>query len=171
MYRLIVSLLSFLVVFALFVPHSASALGTKTVAITLQTLDSGEDIMTDASDDFLVLHLYASWCGYCRAEYPLWQQLNKIPGVQYIAVTFRESATSGITFFDKNNTAFDRHVYLDREQAQSLSARLIADTLVLYKGHIILRQRGSFNKKSFNLFFNEQLPSKIKQVSAVATTE
>lgn len=130
----------------------------------VSVIDSGKEISFDKDQrGVVVLHIWASWCSYCRREHKLWQHLTKKKGVLYVAATFREQPENSMKYLQAQPAPFDRYVYLDPTNAKKISARTIPDTLLICGNKILYRHTGSMQKKSFNQFLDTELELAIKQ--------
>ena len=123
--------------------------------VSLVSIDGQSEINISETKNVVVLHIWASWCGYCRREHELWCRMNKKPGVDYYSVSFRESPEDAMTFLAEKGDPFDQHFTLDYENAKKINARTIPDTLVIYQNKIIFRHRGSMNEEKFDRFINK----------------
>ena len=131
---------------------------------TLYALDGKSDLKLEDNDSITVLHIFASWCPYCKNEHVLWEGVNKIEGIKYYAVTYREYAEKGKIFLKNRVNPFDRHFILDVENARNLQVHTVPDTLVMYKNKILLRNKGSIKKGKFERFTNEKLLNLKQQI-------
>lgn len=84
-----------------FTPASPVGVGIPAPDFTLNRLDGGTIRLSDYQGRWLVLNFWATWCGPCRAEMPLFQALvdGNIPagravpeGVTLLAVNYNEAA-------------------------------------------------------------------------------
>lgn len=148
------------------VPNGGGVNVTNT--LELYGLDGKGDIKMDNNNKVVVLHMFASWCGYCRREHELWKGIKKIEGVEYYAVSYREQGQYGKRFLDTSgNNPFDRHLMLDLDNAKKINVHMIPDTIVMYNNKILARNRGTMNKDKFEKFTGEKLKKAIASVSKV----
>ncbi|MEC8881833.1 MAG: thioredoxin fold domain-containing protein [Pseudomonadota bacterium] len=149
-----------------YVPQSGGVDVTNT--IELYALDGKADIKMSNNKKVVVLHVFASWCGYCRKEHELWKGINKIEGVEYYAVSYREQGEYGKRFLETSgNNPFDRHLMLDLDNAKKINVHMIPDTIVMYNNKILARNRGTMNKDKFEKFTGEKLQKAIASVGKV----
>jgi len=68
------------------------------------TLDGANLSLADFAGDVVVLNLWASWCGPCRAEAPALQQVSvdqAKQGVQFVGINSRDQQAAAVAF-EKN---------------------------------------------------------------------
>lgn len=68
------------------------------------TLDGDQLALTDFAGDVVVLNLWASWCGPCRAEAPALQQVyadSRNKGVEFLGINSRDQEAAAAAF-EKN---------------------------------------------------------------------
>ena len=129
-----------------------------TNTVELYALDGKGDIKMNNNNKVVVLHMFASWCGYCRKEHQLWKEIKKIEGVEYYAVSYREQGEYGKRFLETSgDNPFDRHLMIDLDNAKKINVQMIPDTIVMYNNKILARNRGTMNKEKFQKFTGEKL--------------
>lgn len=68
------------------------------------TLDGNELALADSAGDVVVLNLWASWCGPCRAEAPALQEVyaeSRSQGVEFLGINSKDNAAAAAAF-EKN---------------------------------------------------------------------
>lgn len=134
------------------------------VDLKLKSLDGMGDGEVKNSEKVIVLHIWASWCGHCRRAHFLWKNyLTKIDGAEYYGVTFREGADQAKEFLMEYGDPYDRHVYLDSDNAKKIKARTVPDTLIMYQGKVLYRKTGSMSVSTFQDVMLMQLSKTIEQ--------
>ena len=78
---------------------------------TLQTLDGEEVTLSEFNGQIVLINLWASWCGPCRAEMPALQNIHqkyKDQGVVILAVnvTYQDDIASAETFVNELGITF-----------------------------------------------------------------
>lgn len=93
-----------------FTPSNIVGVGSLAPDFALEQPGGGTIRLSDYRGGWLVLNFWATWCGPCRAEMPLLQELadGEIPaakaiaeGVNVLAVDFDESADAVEAFFEE----------------------------------------------------------------------
>ncbi|HYX27175.1 MAG TPA: TlpA disulfide reductase family protein [Pyrinomonadaceae bacterium] len=116
----------------------------------LKSLDKGSFKLSDFSGKVIVINLWASWCGPCRAEIPDYERVRKAfngKPVEFIGLTTEDprAAEDRVRRFVREVSFGFRLGWADRETAQALMTgrNVIPQTLVLSSdGHIISHWRG-----------------------------
>lgn len=65
------------------------------------TLDGAELALDDFAGDVVVLNLWASWCGPCRAEAPALQEVytdSRKQGVEFLGINSRDQEAAAVAF-------------------------------------------------------------------------
>lgn len=135
-----------------------------TEQINLVSIDGEKDINIAESKNVIVMHIWASWCGYCRREHELWSRISKKPGVEYYSVSFRERPEDTINYLNEKGDPFDKHFMLDYDNAKKINVKTIPDTIVIYQNKIMFRNKGSMDKKKFDQLL-ERLDRVIRRAS------
>lgn len=136
----------------------------QTYRLTLPALDGQSDLSLHKEEKILVLHLWGSWCGYCQNEHRMWNSLIKLSNVEYVSVVFRDKKENAMSYLENHGNPFDRNVYLSPENAAILRAKMIPDTIVMYKGKIISRHKGVLSQRQFEQMLLFQLSDFADQV-------
>ena len=89
-------------------PDEPSAAGSAVPAVTFDCLGGGTLDLTRAPGVPTVVNLWASWCGPCRTELPLMQQLADAAGdkVRVIGVISRDGEPQAESFAEDAGTSF-----------------------------------------------------------------
>lgn len=140
----------------------------QTYRLTLPAVDGKGDLKLHQEEKVLVLHLWGSWCGYCQREHSLWNRLIKLDNVEYVSVVFRDKKENAIAFLDNYGDPFDRNVYLSPENAARLGAKMIPDTIVMHKGKIVSRHKGTLSQRQFDQMLMFQLSDLVTEIESQA---
>src|SRR5215831_1141051 len=116
----------------------------------LKSLEQGSFKLSDFAGKLIVVNLWASWCGPCRAEIPDYEKVRKEYAgrpVEFIGLTTEDPrvATDRVRKFVHDVNFGFRLGWADHETAQTLmnGRNVIPQTLVLSSdGHIISHWRG-----------------------------
>jgi len=116
----------------------------------LKSLDKGSFRLSDFSGKVVVVNLWASWCGPCRAEIPDYEKVRKEyagKSVEFIGLTTEDPARASerVKQFVRDFNFGFRLGWADHETAQALMGgrNVIPQTLVISgDGHIISHWRG-----------------------------
>src|SRR5947207_2672993 len=116
----------------------------------LKSLDKGSFRLSDFSGKVVVVNLWASWCGPCRAEIPDYEKVRKEyagKSVEFIGLTTEDPAKASerVKQFVRDFNFGFRLGWADRETAQALMGgrNVIPQTIVIAgDGHIISHWHG-----------------------------
>jgi thiol-disulfide isomerase/thioredoxin len=125
-------------------------------AFTGTTLDGAPISSADFPGDVLVVNVWASWCGPCRAEAPTLERLAGQfdgKGVQFIGLNTRDSDTSARSFVSNFAITYpniiDRDGLLQLGFRDSLPPQAIPSTLVIDpEGRVAARVLGEVSESS-----------------------
>ena len=125
-------------------------------AFTGTTLDGAPISSADFPGDVLVVNVWASWCGPCRAEAPTLERLSGQfagKGVQFIGLNTRDSDTSARSFVSNFGITYpnviDREGLIQLGYRESLPPQAIPSTLVIDSaGRVAARVLGEVSESS-----------------------
>lgn len=125
-------------------------------AFTGTTLDGAVISSSDFPGDVLVVNVWASWCGPCRAEAPILERLAGQldgSGVQFIGLNTRDSDTSARSFVSSFGITYpniiDRDGIIQLGFRDSLPPQAIPSTLVIdSNGRVAARVLGEVSESS-----------------------
>jgi thiol-disulfide isomerase/thioredoxin len=112
---------------------------------TLGALEGAPLALSNLKGKVVVFDFWATWCGPCRAQYPLYQQVKTRfkadPNVVFLAVNTDEDRSGVPEFLDRNKWA--RQVYFDDGLASLWRVSSIPTTIVVNRrGEIVSRMNG-----------------------------
>jgi thiol-disulfide isomerase/thioredoxin len=137
----------------------------------LKALDQGSFKLSDFTGKVIVINLWATWCGPCRAEVPEYEKVRKeFSGkpVEFIGLTTEDPrvATDKVKQFVRDFNFGFRVGWLDREARALMGGRsMIPQTIVLASdGHVISHWNGYARGQS-----RDRLKQTIERALADAT--
>lgn len=108
------------------------------------------------SHDMQLINVWASWCGYCRAEHGFIEELNA-QGIPIIGVNYRDKRSSAIHFLNQMGNPFQHVIYDPKgELSEQLLVTVVPVTfLVNGQGEIVYKHVGQLDAKSWQARFAE----------------
>ncbi|MBI4873062.1 MAG: redoxin domain-containing protein [Acidobacteria bacterium] len=142
-------------------PNSQAALPME---FTLPALEGPPLKMASLQGKVIVVDFWATWCGPCRAQKPLYDQVKKRfrdePRVVFLAVSTDEDRTLVEPFLKQNQ--WPRQVYFEDGLARLLRISSIPTTLILGKtGEVFSRLNGYVPDR-----FVDMLTERVKEALA-----
>lgn len=115
------------------------------------TLEGESLSLEDFAGDVIVMNVWGSWCGPCRAEAPVLQQVSvdtKDDGVQFVGINTRDQEAAAIAFERNFGVTYpslvDKNGELQLAFRESLPANAIPSTLVVDRdGRVAARVLGA----------------------------
>lgn len=98
-----------------------------------------------------VVNVWASWCGPCREEFPVLQQLSAQYGkkVAFLGVNSFDSDDAATTFLEEEPVPYPSYTDPDKEIAGSLGAFAFPDTAFYDKtGELVYLKQGPYREDS-----------------------
>jgi thiol-disulfide isomerase/thioredoxin len=131
---------------------------------TLSGLDGGKLSLASLRGKVLVLDFWATWCGPCRVQHPLYQQVKQRfksrPEVVFLSVNTDEDREAVPEFLRENQ--WDQKVYFDDGLAGLLRVSSIPTTILIGKqGQVVSRMNG-FIPERFVDMLAERLEEALK---------
>lgn len=127
---------------------NAGATKSQLPELTLDCLGGGRDVQLGAvADRATVLNLWASWCGPCRKEMPLFQKLHESePAVQVLGIDFGDdSVEAALGFAQRAGVTFAQMADPKRSVAEPLKVVGLPQTVFVDKsGRIVATERRAF---------------------------
>lgn len=113
-------------------------------ALEGETLDGGELALADLAGDVVVLNLWASWCGPCRAEAPALQEVydeSRNDGVEFVGLNSKDQEAAAKAFEENFGITYpslvDESGELQLAFRDSVPASSIPWTLVIDRDGLI----------------------------------
>jgi thiol-disulfide isomerase/thioredoxin len=109
----------------------------------------------------LVLDFWATWCGPCRVQYPLYEEVKKRfadrTDVMFLAISTDENRSAVKPFLDQND--WNKNVYFEDGLSSALKVGSIPTTMIVNrKGEIVSRMNGFVPER-----FVEMLTDRIRE--------
>ena len=106
--------------------------------VTGTTFD-GEDLaLSDYAGEILVLNVWASWCGPCRAEQPVLDEVHAEYGdlgVEFLGVNIKDNETAAVAYTDNKGvpypSLYDQPGEIPQAFRDTVPPRAIPSTLVI----------------------------------------
>ena len=115
-------------------------------------LVSGDQLdLKDLQGKFYVIHLFASWCGSCKENYPLLEKIKKETNTIIIGIAVRDNKP-------KENPVYD-YLAIDKDLIipKMLKSQSIPETLIINpQGMVIFHYVGVLDRKEIE---NKVIPS------------
>jgi thiol-disulfide isomerase/thioredoxin len=139
----------------------------------LKAVDKGSFKLSDFAGKVVVINLWATWCGPCRAEIPEYEKVRKEfngKAVEFIGLTTEDPRVAGdkVKQFVRDFNFGFRVGWADRETARALMSgrNVIPQTIVLSsEGHVVSHWSGYSRGQS-----RDRLKQAIEHALAAGTT-
>lgn len=100
----------------------------------------------------VVVNVWASWCGYCRAEFPILQRLSARYGkkVAFLGVDSEDAADAAATFLREQPVPYPSYSDHDKEIAESLGVHVGFPGTAFYgrNGKLLYLKQGPYGQDS-----------------------
>lgn len=128
----------------------------------------GKPMLGFATSDLIgkvsVVNIFASWCGPCRAEHPLLEELAKVEGIQLIGVNYKDTPENARRFLGSLGNPYDR-VGADRRGRVSIDWGVygVPETFIVDReGLIRYKFIGPLSEESYTDKFLPELDKVLK---------
>lgn len=106
--------------------------------VTGTTFDGDERSLSDYEGRILVLNVWASWCGPCRAEQPVLDEVHAEYGdlgVDFLGVNIKDNETAALAYTDNKGVTYpslyDQPGEIPQAFRETVPPRAIPSTLIL----------------------------------------
>ncbi len=112
---------------------------------TLSALNGEKLKLASLAGKVIVMDFWATWCGPCRAQHPLYEELRKKfaarPDVVFLSINTDEDRTAVKSFVDEQN--WTQQVYFEDGLSSNLRVSAIPTTIIFGRnGEIVTRMNG-----------------------------
>lgn len=137
-------------------PETRDALAIKALDFTMQDPDGNNVNLSSFEGKPVILNFWTSWCTYCRAEMPHFEEAYKQYGdqIQFImlnAVKSEKNAEDGRNFINSSGYTFPVFYDTDGKATTLYSIRGFPATIFIDKdGKIVERSLGELTREKLN---------------------
>ena len=127
----------------------------------LKLLTGGELDLKALNGRFYAIHLFASWCQYCKNDYPLLAKLKKTTQIPIIGIAIKDKINK-LSSLKKYTTPYD-YIAIDqnKEIAKLLNNRVLPETIIVNpEGIVIFHYVGVLSKEEIE---NNVIPRILEQ--------
>ncbi|MEO8328993.1 MAG: TlpA disulfide reductase family protein [Candidatus Nanopelagicales bacterium] len=139
---------------------------TAAPVIAGQTLQGQELSLADYKGDVVVLNVWASWCGPCRAEADVLQEVAKetrADGVSFVGLNTKDNTSAALAFERNYNVSYPSLVDADGQLQLEFSESLPPDAV---PSTIIVDREGRVAARILGATDYSQLKTLVKDVAA-----
>lgn len=113
-------------------------IGHKAPALKAEAFTDGTGEQVIAPHTVTVLNIFASWCGPCIAEHPLFKRIALESRAEIVGLAWNDSRDAVSAFIDEHGNPFSR-IYLDNGSgaALELGIRGVPETFIIDKHGVI----------------------------------
>lgn len=109
-------------------------------------LDSSKELdLQELKGNYFVIHIFASWCGVCKEDYPLLKKIKEQTNIPIIGIMVNSEGSE----LRKNNLPYDM-VAIDRDNNINnlLNSRMLPETIIINpEGVVVSRYLGSLSSE------------------------
>ncbi len=141
-----------------------NAFAVDPVDFTLSALDGGALKLSSLKGKVVILDFWATWCGPCRQQHPLYEQVKQEfkdqPNVVFLAVDTDEDRNLVAPFLERQN--WSKTVYFEDGLGRSLRVSSIPTTIILGKNGDIFSRLNGFIPEHFVDMLTERITDALK---------
>jgi peroxiredoxin len=139
-------------------PHAAPEIGTQKGQLApdlhLESLDGQEIRLSDYRGQVVLINFWATWCTYCRTEFPLLQEAyarNQERGFVVLAINLQENAATVQPYIQELELTFPILLDLQGETATRFRANKLPTSYVIDReGLIVLKKIGALDRATLD---------------------
>ena len=132
---------------------------------TISGLDGGKLKMSSLAGKVLVLDFWATWCGPCRAQHPLYEEVKKHFGnrsdLMFLALDTDDDHSVVKPFLEENQ--WDKRVYFDDGMAKLLQVQQIPTTVLIGKDGKVASRMNGFLPETFVSLLTQRIDSALAE--------
>ena len=145
-----------------FDPNSAA---TSPLEFTLSKLDGGRLPLSTMKGKVVVLDFWATWCGPCRVQHPLYEQVKTRfkdnPDVVFLAVSTDEDRSLVMPFLERQK--WSKEVFYEDGLASYFRVNSIPTTIVLDRSGEVKSRMPGFIAERFVEMLSDRISSALSQ--------
>ncbi len=150
---------------ASFAAKDPNASATKVLDFTLASPGGEKIALSSFKGKTLVLDFWATWCGPCRVQYPLYEKVKERfksrPEVVFLAISTDEERERVAPFLKENN--WNHRVYFEDGLSRNLQISSIPTTIVVGRNGEIVSRLNGFLPDRFVDMLSERIDEALKQ--------
>jgi thiol-disulfide isomerase/thioredoxin len=132
---------------------------------TLSSVDGQKLSLASLAGKVIVMDFWATWCGPCRAQHPLYEQLRKKfaeqPEVAFLSINTDDDRSAVKPFLEQQK--WTQKVYFEGGLSSNLRVSSIPTTIIFGKrGEVVSRMNG-FNPETFVDVVSKRIESALTQ--------
>jgi thiol-disulfide isomerase/thioredoxin/TolA-binding protein len=150
---------------AFFAAKDPNAKAAKIHDFTLAGPDGAKVALSTFKGKTLVLDFWATWCGPCRVQHPLYEQVKERfksrPEVVFLAISTDEDREKVGPFLKENN--WTHRVYFEDGLSQNLKISSIPTTIVVGRDGEVVSRLNGFLPERFVEMLSERIDEALRQ--------
>jgi thiol-disulfide isomerase/thioredoxin len=131
---------------------------------TLAGVNGGELRLASLKGKTIIFDFWATWCGPCRAQHPLYEQVKQRfegnPSVAFVSVSADEDPEVVPPFLKENN--WNNAVYLENGLSRMLRITSLPTTIIVDKHGEIASRMNGYNPDRFVDLLTERIQQTLK---------